>query len=223
VGDEWVEVRSTAADGLNSSSLTARAPGRQATKHEGALSLVVPEPGTARPAKGRRLPTLYLGKAPIFAQRELSTLERDLELTLEAILESRKQPIYWLHACRIDGHTCLYGADVFNRSAYRRKLARLGMEFSADPVVRLTERGTFACSDWGELTPDVIILKVTGGEPAEIVETSGAILLGILSQARLGALGTAELRHLVRATAGVTSTSAGDAGALVEHIKSSAR
>ncbi|MBA2533281.1 MAG: hypothetical protein H0V23_14475 [Nocardioidaceae bacterium] len=187
------------------------------------LSLVVPEPGTTRPAKGRRFPTLYLGKAPIFAQRELPTLERDLELTLQAILESRKQPIYWLQACRIEGHTCLYGGDVFNRSAFRRKLARSGMEFSSDPYVRLTERGTFACSDWGELSPGLIILSVSGGEPDEIVEISGAILLGILSQARLGALGPAELRHLVRATASVTGTSALDANALVEHIKSSAR
>lgn len=223
MGDEWVEIRSTAAGGLNSTSLTPRAPGRKATKHEGALSLVLPEPGTRRPAKGRRLPTLYLGKAPIFAQRELPTLERDLELTLEAILESRKQPIYWLHACRIEGHDCLYGGDVYNRSAFRRKLARIGMEFSSDPFVRLTERGTFACSDWGELTPGVVILKVSGGEPEEIVEMSRAILLGILAQARLGALGTAELSHLVRACAGVTGTGAGDPGALVEHIKSSAR
>ena len=199
-----------------------RAPGRKAIMHEGVLSLVVPEPGTTRPAKGRRLPTLYLGKAPIFAQRELSALERDLELTLQAILESRKQPIYWLHACRIDGHTCLYGGDTYNRSAYRRKLARSGMEFSSDPYVRLTERGRFACSDWGELAPRVIILKVSGGEPEEIVEISGAILLGLLSPARLGALGVAELSHLVRACAGVTGTGAADAGALAEHIKSSA-
>ncbi len=222
MGDEWVEIRSTAAGSLDSGALAPRAP-RKATKHEGVLSLVVPEPGTTRPAKGRRLPTLYLGKAPIFAQRELPTLERDLELTLQAILESRKQPIYWLHACRIDGHTCLYGGDTYNRSAYRRKLARSGMEFSCDPYVRLTERGTFACSDWGELTPGVVILKVSGGEPEEIVEVSGAILLGILSQARLGALSAPELRHLVRACTAVTGTGAGDAGALVEHIKSSAR
>ena len=184
---------------------------------------MVPEPGTTRPAKGRRFPTLYLGRAPIFAQRELSALERDLDLTLQAILESRTQPIYWLHACRIDGHDCLYGGEAYNRSAYRRKLARRGLEFAEEPYVRLTERGTFACADWGELTPGVVILQVSGGEPEDIVETSGAILLGILSQARLGALGPAELRHLVRATAGVTGTSAGDAGALLEHIKSSAR
>ncbi len=222
MGDEWVEVRSTVAGSLDSAPLAPRAP-RKATKHEGVLSLVVPEPGTSRPAKGRRFPTLYLGKAPIFAQRELSALERDLELTLQAILESRRQPIYWLHACRIDGHICLYGGDTYNRSAYRRKLARRGVEFAEEPYVRLTERGTFACSDWGEMTPGLIILSVSGGEPDEIVEISGAILLGILSQARLGALGTAELRHLVRATAGVTGTSAGDAGALVDHIKSSAR
>jgi hypothetical protein len=187
------------------------------------LSLVVPEPGTTRPAKGRRLPTLYLGKAPIFAQRELPILERDLELTLKAILESRKQPIYWLHGCRIDGHTCLYGGDAYNRSAYRRKLARIGMEYSSYPYVRLTERGTFASSDWGELDPSVIILKVSGGEPKDIVETSGAILLGLLSRARLGALGATELSRLVRACTTVTGAAAGDAGALVEHIKSSAR
>jgi len=222
VGDEWVEIRSTAAGSLDSAPLSRRAP-RKATKHEGVLSLVVPEPGTSRPAKGRRLPTLYLGKAPIFAQRELSTLERDLKLTLAALLESREQPLYWLHACRIEGHTCLYGGDSYNRSAYRRKLGRLGMEFASDPYVRLTERGTFLGSDWGELTPGVIILNVSGGEPNHIVETSGAILLGILSQARLGALGAVELRHLIRACAAITGTGAGDPGALVEHIKSSAR
>ena len=222
MGDEWVEIRSTVAGSLDSAPLAPRAP-RKATKHEGVLSLVVPEPGTTRPAKGRRFPTLYLGKAPIFAQRELPDLEKDLELTLQAILESRKRPIYWLQACRIEGHTCLYGGDTYNRSAYRRKLARSGMEFSCDPYVKLTERGTFACSDWGELAPGLVILKVSGGEPEEIVETSGAIFLGILSQARLGALETAELRHLVRATSGMTGTGAGDPGALVEHIKSSAR
>jgi hypothetical protein len=222
VGDEWVEIRSTAPGALDSSPLPRRAP-RKATKHEGVLSLVVPEPGSSRPAKGRRLPTLYLGKAPIFAQRELSTLEGDLELTLQAILESRRRPVYWLQACRIDGHSCLYGGQAYNRSAYRRKLARLGMEFSSEPFVRLTERGKFASSDWGELTPGVVVLQISGGEPEEIVETSGAILLGILSQARLGALSTAELRQLVRACATVTGTGAGDAAALVEHIKSSAR
>ena len=184
---------------------------------------MIPKPGTTRPAKGRRFPTLYLGKAPIFAQRELSTLEGDLKLTLEAILESRRQALYWLHACRIDRTDCLYGGDAFNRSAYRRKLARLGMEFSVDPYVRLTERGTFECSDWGEVTPTVAIVNATGGEPGSIVETSGALLLGILSKARMGALGAAELRRLVRACTDVTGAGSGDAGALVEHIKSSAR
>lgn len=187
MGDEWVEIRSTAPGSLDSAPLALRAPGRKATTHEGVLSLVVPEPGTTRPAKGRRLPTLYLGRAPIFAQRELDTLEKDLVLTLQAILESRKQPIYWLHACRIDGHTCLYGGDSYNRSANRRKLARSGMEFSCDPYVRLTERGTFSCSDWGELIPSVVILHVSGGEPEDIIgdvrrDPAGALLPGPLGR-----------------------------------------
>ena len=221
MGDEWVEIRSTAPGSLDSAPLAMRAPGRKATKHEGVLSLVVPEPGTARPPKGRRLPTLYLGRAPIFAQRELSALERDLELTLQAILESRRQPIYWLHACRIDGCTFLYGGDTYNRSAYRRRLARRGVEFAEEPYVRLTERGTFSCPSWGELRLDFVILGTSGGEPREIVEVSGALLLGILSPSRLGALTSSELRHLVRAAKTMRGASALDAGAIVEHITAS--
>jgi hypothetical protein len=184
------------------------------------LSLVVPEPGTKRPAKGRRLPTLYLGKAPIFAQRELEGLEGDLERTLEAILASRREPVYWLQACRIDGHTCLYGADAYNRSAYRRKLVRLGMEFSADFYVRLTERGTWSCSDWGELVTPTVILSVKGGDPAAVEQITGAILLGLLSGARLGSLDPPEMRRLVRAGTAMKGAAAGDPGALAEHIKS---
>ena len=87
--------------------------------------------------------------------------------------------------------------------------------------MRLTERGTFSCPSWGELRLDFVILGTSGGEPREIVEVSGALLLGILSPSRLGALTSSELRHLVRAAKTMRGASALDAGAIVEHITAS--
>jgi hypothetical protein len=220
VGEEWIEVRATHRTALDSLPLPFGRPPATAVRHEAGLSVVL-DGGDKRV---RRLPTLYLGKGPLFAERELAPVQERLLHVASAIVDARRRPTYLLHPCEVRGRRGLYGGDFYNRSSYRRRLARLGTTFTADPYTRFnSEEGSFQCEDWGDFTAEFIVLSVSGAEPKQVVQVRGARLFALLTPVRLGALAAAELAHLARALSSVKGVGSSDPESLVEFLSSPER
>jgi hypothetical protein len=210
-----VEVRTTAPGSLQGLPLWADAP-LVDRRFEAVLTVVSGAPE----ARGlRRLPTLYLGRAPLFADRDLSRVLDRLMHTIDTMKLSISTPVYALNACRVEGRYGLYGADVFNRSVRRRRLQRLGMDFAQDPYVRLTSRGTFECESWGEFAPGFVITSVSSSDPQYVLTTSSAWTLAIISNARFGGMTVSELRELATAFASIKGYGSPDARRLMESLR----
>ncbi|MFN2489077.1 MAG: hypothetical protein ABR529_04965 [Actinomycetota bacterium] len=190
-------------------------PDEEAHKHEGVLSLVIAD-GDKRI---RRLPQLFLGETLIFADRDLAQVGQMASRVVEALAHGDTSATYRLHGCEFEGRRGLYGHDFYNRSLFRNKLKRAGFSFASDPYVIFTERGTFENRDWGEFSPDFVILA--NGEEDEVVETSGAFLSFILSDYRLGLPERPELRRLIDALSGITAVDSVDPALLVEALRKS--
>lgn len=179
-------------------------------RHRGVLSVLVDDPRKKR----RRLPTLYLRTAPVFAARELGPVTERLSMIVATIASST--PTYLTHPVEANGKVGLYVRDIYNRSAFRRRLARLGMRFGDDPFARLTERGFFSSSDFGEFRPGFIILdEADPEEPKKIVTTRGALIPFHFAILRFGAIPPSELSTLTRALKNTPAISAGDANVLM--------
>lgn len=190
-------------------------PPAGAPREEGILSLVVQEPGD----RVRRLPSLYFGRAQVFAHRAVDEVLRHLARLASAITQISERPTYLVQACELDGIRGLYLRDLFNRSAFRRKLMRLGLAFVDDPVVTRAGPG-FACTRWGPFQPSFAVVY-TGDEAIDL-SPSTARLTAMMATFHLGGLGTAEFRALLRACRGIRAIGGEDASAVVERVRSSA-
>jgi hypothetical protein len=211
-------VRATEGAALHSLPLSFGHPPAAAVKHAAVLSIVVD--GNAKRVK--RLPTLYLGKAALFAERELGPVQERLVQVAGAIVEARLRPTYLMHPCEVNGRRGLYAGDLYNRSSYRRRLARLGTVFTADPYSRFApEQEAFQCDDWGDFSPEFIVLAVSGATPGQVVQVGGALLLALLTPVRLGSLTAAELAHLSQALRSVDGVGSADPESLVEFLSPS--
>ena len=202
-------------DGVLDGPHLEQEPPAEAERHEAVFSLVVHPQGERR----RRLPTLYVQSAPVFADRELAPVLESLHRTIDVVRHAQQRPTYALRACRLDGETGLYGADVYNRSALRRRLARTGMDFSDDPYIELGSDGRLRARDWGDIEPRFFILGVGTSDAGEVVEVSGAMALAFMSDSRFGALTAHELRALATIFSSVRGVGCRDAGPLVEHLR----
>ena len=159
----------------------------------------------------RRLPTLYLGSAPLFADRDQSAVLERMRMTIETVIESERRPAYVVHPCELGDRRGLYARDTFSRSPYRRRLARAGMRFAEDPYVKSTADGRFVCDDWGKFSPTFMVLGYDHEDPAELEVTTGAILPITMIDHRIGGITTTHLQSLISGLAGVQGYSAGDA------------
>lgn len=180
----------------------------------GAISLVIDDPSK----KVRRLPSLYLASALVFADRDVAKVLDRLSRTLEAIETASTRSVYAFHACRVGESIGLYGRDLYNRDPYRRKLRRQGVEFASDSHVVLEPDGRFTCEDWGTFVPSFLVLAESGATPEEVVTTGDAGLAFALAIFRFGSVSVDELQLLVRVSRALEAVSAIDPGALVEHL-----
>jgi hypothetical protein len=183
---------------------------------EGVLSVVVrPRSGATR---ARRLPLLYLDRAAIFADRELSIVRRELSKAVDAIASSIARPTYFIDPCEIGGRRGLYARDLYSRTAYRRRLMRQGARFGGDRYPRFTESGTFDCDDWGEFDPSFVIVDLDPDDPQEIGTMSAGLMAFVLATHRFGRPSSEELSRLVSLCRQVEVVSASDPSTVVGHL-----
>lgn len=148
-----MEIRSTAPGVLDSLGYKQLNPPADATRYEAIFSIVVDDPQR----KTRALPSLYHGKAQVFAHRDIAPLGARMKRALEVIAAADTDAAYLATACRI-GESCgIYTRDIFNRSSFRLHMTRLGAEFAEDPYVTLMPSGAFRCQDWGEFDAQFMI------------------------------------------------------------------
>jgi hypothetical protein len=199
-------------------------PKRRDRQHEGMFSLVIDTMDlTGDPAKkARKLPALYMGNAAVFADRSIDAVCARANKLVEAMVRSHERPTYCFHPIHFDDRFGLYGRDLFNRSVYRRRLERLGVTFSADPYPRLTERGAFECDDWGEISPEVVMLAADDADhPERIVQTGGALLPFSFLTMRFGPVHPSEIRLVTSVSKRMTAVSAQDPAAIMAFLRTS--
>lgn len=194
-------------DGVNG----AVEPPQGAATEQGVLTIV----GGSDAGRVRQLPAIFFGPERVFAHRNLDEVVRRVSVWVDAATRSSNESIYTLTACRFRDVFGLYGVDAFNRSRYRRDLARLGVEFPADPFVRFVGEGAFACEDWGVFSPRFVALGGADDSRDQVFRPKGAELAFVLASYRMGALQPDELRELVHAASRLDAVSAGSASALV--------
>lgn len=182
----------------------------------GTLSIVID--GSKRGL--RKLPSLYIGRGQVFADRSVDAVVDRLMRCIRAADEGQHVPVYGLNACSFKGAHGLYGVDTFNRSKYRLNLRRAGFQFSADPYVQLTDEGTFRSEDWDEFVPRFAILG-DGVYREEVTWTTQGWLPFWIASNRLGPLGPQELNLLIRLTRGMKGLSVGDPKKVIVALRES--
>jgi hypothetical protein len=197
-GIEWLEARSTIGGVLTGLPGSPAAP--DSPRFEGILSLVTTDgedADTARSPQPRRLPTLYFGKAPVFADRSIDKVAARLLRIAEITVHAWERPTYLLQPCALGSRVGLYARELLNRSAYRSKLSRRGLEFSDDPYVNFTDASRFSCKDWGEFDPSFVIVRGFDADPDKVLSLSHARLAFRLATFRMGPIDPSELKRLV--------------------------
>lgn len=168
--------------------------------------------------KVRNLPTLHFGPMPVFADRKLEAVHGALREYVDAALQAPRRALYQVRACEIEGAFGLYARDSYNRSWYRRALARNGVRFFGSPIIGF-EPGRGFVADGREFRPAFSIL---GGatEDGGLLEHKGALVPFTVAMNRLGPIGAGELKALVRATSQMTSVGADDPVVAAEFLRS---
>jgi hypothetical protein len=180
-----------------------------AEKGEAVFSIVIDD--TKR--RLRQLPTLFFGKARLFAHRDVAVVRDRLSRTVRMVFEAVERPVYLLHPCDWNGRKGLYGRDFYNRSSYRKVLVRHGMTFAEDSYVRLSRKSLFECPQWGEIRPSFTVL---GEGVTEGPSLTAAFALYMISLFQIGTIKPADLRGLARTVQGMKFLHAEQPEALIE-------
>ena len=176
--------------------------------------------GPARNPRTKRFPTVYLGNQPVFAARDVGAVAERFDQLLSLLVHADREANYLLQPCRLDGRPGLYAREIFNRSAYRRKLERLGVSFSGENHARLTPRGTFYSAAWGEFKPAFVLwLDEFDDDPTRVIPKQRGLAATLIGGYRLGNIPPSELGDLVAALKSAPMLSAGDPKALVAHLR----
>jgi hypothetical protein len=216
-------VRSNVEGTLEDLDVPMGEPPDGAPRHYGTFSLVIDDSSS----RIRALPSAYLGPAQIFADREVRKTKKMLTRSIGAVLTAQKTPVYLITACRIGDKIGLYTKDIFNRSVFRRRATRLGLEFAPDPFVQMTEGGHFRAEGLNEFRPDFILvnrLATVGASPSGVVALSddnvnrGGFLTFLFGILRIGTVGVRELGTLARTIQQVPIVSEATPEAALESI-----
>lgn len=191
----------------------AESPPEGAHNHESVLSLIVDESSK----KVRKLPSLYFWNTLVHADRDVSNVRYVLERTVDGIARAKEVPTYRFAACRLEGKFGLWGKDFYNRSGFRLKIARRGLEIADDPFVTFHPGTGFQSDDYGQFEPEFAVLA-NHSEP-DLLKTSGAKLAIILGSYRFGLSAPTELAALIDTFKGKFGYASSDPGALSQALK----
>ncbi len=191
-----------------------RRPPSGADAFGGALSVVV----DAR-AGIRRLPTLFLERSELYADRDPARVADRLRTLVAAIRSAPQRATYAATRCSWRGRDGLYARDLYNRSTHRIGLARRGMSFAADPFVVLSPYGRFVAGGDAFVPAFIVLADDHPDDPGRVVRSGGAMVPFLLAGLRFGELvDGAELAALRRAVEGAVGLSSGDVGALARAL-----
>ena len=168
--------------------------------------------------KVRNLPSLYLGPEIAYTHRDVEHISERVRLWADAIEQSPARPTYTFRACSYRGMKGLYGRELFERSIFRRRLARRGIEFDTRPYVYF-DIGIFESEALGSFAPEFIILGGGHEDPAQTLTTEGAMLPFVLATYRLGPIRRSELSALIEATRGLRAISAAEPQTLLHALQ----
>lgn len=212
----WLEIRATEEGLIDLPDLVGITP-FPGMGSRGFLSLVTNAP--SRNPRTRRLPTLYLGLQPLYADRRPEVLVARAQKMLEVARESSRRSIYLMRACQLDGRPGVYAADLFTRSNYVRKLEKRGLEFDGENFVELTSRGTFRSEQLGEFRPSFTVSGSAPVGPDTVEVKSTARTAMTMAAYRLGPMPPEELRRLISALEKAETVTAGPPAWVIDHLR----
>jgi hypothetical protein len=212
---QWFEVRATVGGLLDLPDLVSITP--FSTGGAGLLNLVTNE--SARNPRTRRLPTLYLGSQPVYADRSLDALVDHLRKLLAAFRSSSEKSMYLMKACRLDGRIGVYAGEVYNRSNYIRKLGKRGIEFDGEGYLELTPRNTFRSEDYGEFRPSFMIVAMAASDQQTVALESKAMAAMTAARYRMGPMPPHEVAPLLRTISGAQLVSASTPRDVIDHLR----
>lgn len=210
-GLEWLEVRATTVGLLD---VGPEKPGGEPA-HEGVLSLVV---GSHEGQKVRRLPTLFLGPSPLFVDRDVNRVLHRLEQTIGVLQRAYAEPIFLATPMKIGQRLGLYARDYNSRSAYRRRLERMGADLSPAPFVTLTPDGHFHADDMDPFRPDFVVSEGVDEPDTGVHRVSAGLLVSQVAMLRLGRMDPSELGRLVRGLSEAEGLGAARPAELLERL-----
>ncbi|MDQ3983049.1 MAG: hypothetical protein M3271_10265 [Actinomycetota bacterium] len=208
----------TTQPGLLDGVAGRREPPGDVLKKEGGFSLVTDTSG----GRVTKLPSYYVNTSQMYADRDVAVVRAHLDRALEAFRLSANKATYMLTACEIQGRKGLYGSDFFNRSAYRRKLHRLGMRFSDDAFVVFNDEGTFESQDFEPFDPTFVTLAVPSGS-TDVMHATGASLVYQFTFYRIANIDAEELARVVRLVTGLDALSSQAPNDLIDALTAPAR
>ena len=170
-------------------------------------------------SKTRRLPCIYIGSAELWAERDEAAVVEKLSSIVPRLARSDEVSTYSLTACEFQGHKGIYARDVFNRSTFRRKLARRGMAFDDDPFVHISPEGRFSSSRFGEFDLSFVIASDRDEEDdMEVVTPPPALTAFVVASFRIGLVPQKELPNLVSTIANAIVLGSGEADPLADRL-----
>ena len=145
----------------------------------------------------RKLPSLYMGPTLFFSDRQDERVAEHFGVMRSFLDRSLNEAVYTLQAVKVDGRFGLYARDFFNRSVFRRRLMRQGMQLSDRPFVTFDGQA-FETSDWGKFEPDFVIFGDMSPEDSTRYEMGAGEIGFALMTYRMGKPDVHELRCMLQ-------------------------
>ena len=141
-------------------------------------------------------------------------LIRDIEIVKTA----GKRATYFLRACKVGDRLGLYFRDYLNRSSYRAKLQRRGMEFSDSSFIRWAGEGRFQDDTLGTFAPDFLITQAIDPDSDTLVRLGKGMVAYWLGTLRLGPIEPLEFSQLAALTRTLDEIGGADPNLVADYL-----
>lgn len=167
----------------------------------------------------RRLPSLYMGPTLFFADRQITNVVERFRLIIAFAERSIHEAVYTVQAVRIGDTYGLYARDFFDRSVFRRRLRRQGVELSTSPFT-VFQSGSFGTSDWGTFDIGFAIFNDRSPDDSTpYVLGPGEVGFALMTY-RMGRPDSHEFRQVLAIGSRLLPLAKEDASEIVDRVKS---